>query len=84
VNDLKQIGAIAKQTRKALGHKNMVVVAQQLGISKNDISEIERGIFRGSVLNVIKYLSFLGLELTASPRNKPPLEDLEAMFDDEY
>lgn len=77
------IGEKARAARKEKGLGSMVQAARLVGISRNDISEIERGIYTGSIDNVLKYLSFLGLTLIASSKSMPSLEELEGLFDDE-
>lgn len=83
MDGLRIIGQKAKETRKRLGYSNMAVLAKILQISKNDISEIERGIFRGSIINVMKYLNYLGLTLHCVTKGSPTLENLHEYFDDE-
>ncbi|GGX73671.1 helix-turn-helix domain-containing protein [Saccharospirillum salsuginis] len=80
MNSLEAIGRKARKHRKQLNLGSMREIARTLQISVNDISEIERGIFTGSILNVERYLSYIGLELTAVESKTPTLDDLEAIF----
>ena len=58
-------------------------IATILKMSVNDISEIERGNFRGSFYNVSKYLNYVGLELRAVQKTMPTLDTLSEHFSDE-
>ncbi|HET8905066.1 MAG TPA: helix-turn-helix transcriptional regulator [Saccharospirillum sp.] len=80
MNSLEAIGRKARKRRKQHQLGSMREIAQVLQISVNDISEIERGIFTGSILNVERYLSYIGLELTVAESKAPTLDDLEAIF----
>jgi len=80
MNSLEAIGRQARKHRKQLKLGSMREIARTLQISVNDISEIERGIFTGSILNVERYLSYIGLELTVVESKTPTLDDLEAIF----
>lgn len=77
------IGERAQLIRKEKGYGSMRDVAKLIGISRNDISEIERGIFTGSIDNILKYLNFLGLTLVVQTKSMPTLDELEGLFEDE-
>jgi transcriptional regulator with XRE-family HTH domain len=78
-----EIGEKARQTRKAKSLGSMREIGKLLEISRNDISEIERGIFNGSLNNVLKYLNYLGLTLKVQTQVKPTLDELAGMFSDD-
>lgn len=83
MGDLANIGTAALNKRKSEGLGTIHSIAKELRISPNDISEIERGIFHGSILNVVKYLQYLGLSLTVVEPVRPTLDNIECMFEDE-
>jgi transcriptional regulator with XRE-family HTH domain len=80
---MKEIGGLARATRKQKNLGSMREIASLLSVSRNDISEIELGKFTGSFRTVMNYLNFLGLTLVAKPKAMPTLDDLEGMFDDD-
>ncbi len=59
---LSELGKHIKAARKAK-KKTQDDVAQAIGVSKNIVSEWERGATQPGILNVINYCNFLGLTL---------------------
>lgn len=78
--DLDKIGAVLKQRRHDKGITQQEV-ADKLGLSKNHVSDIERGVHRLTVQTFCGYCSILGttpneiLEFTDKDRILPELKN---------
>jgi transcriptional regulator with XRE-family HTH domain len=60
--NLSELGKRIKTARKAR-KKTQDEVAQTIGVSKNIISEWERGTKQPGILNILNYCNFLGITL---------------------
>jgi transcriptional regulator with XRE-family HTH domain len=80
---LTAIGECLKQYRKAKG-LTQAEAASKVGIYRQNVSDIERGVFVGSIATLQKYLLFAGLEIAcqALPSQFPQLDDLENLFEE--
>lgn len=78
---LEQIGMRLKAERKAR-HLNQADASNKAGLSRREISEIENGAFRGSVLKVQDYAMSLGFSLTLEMKRRPTLAELPGVFDE--
>mgnify|MGYP001971186413 CR=1 FL=1 len=59
-------------------------IASKLKTDRAQISRIENGRYQGSLQLLERYLTLLGLELTASPMNRrPTLDELDSTYDDD-
>lgn len=59
-------------------------IASKLKTDRAQISRIENGRYQGSLQLLERYLTLLGLELTASPMNRrPTLDELDSIYDDD-
>lgn len=59
-------------------------VANKLKTGRPRISQIENGRYQGSLQLLERYLTLMGLELTAIPINhRPTLDELGAIYDDD-
>ena len=59
-------------------------IASKLKTDRSQISRIENGRYQGSLQLLERYLTLLGLELTASPMNRrPTLDELDSTYDDD-
>jgi transcriptional regulator with XRE-family HTH domain len=76
---LKQIGGRLKTERKAR-QSNQTDAGELAGLSRREISEIENGIFRGSILKVQDYAMSLGFSLTLEMKRRPSLSELPGLF----
>ncbi len=79
---LEQIGQKLKTERKSR-HLNQTDAGERAGLSRREISEIENGSFRGSVLKVQAYAMLLGFSLTLEMRRRPTLSELPGVFDED-
>lgn len=61
---------------------NQTDAGQAAGLPRREISEIENGIYKGSILKVQDYAAFLGYSLTLEIKRRPKLSELEAVFDE--
>jgi len=76
---LEQIGQSLKTERNAQG-LNQTDAGEMAGLSRREISEIENGIFRGSILKVQDYAMSLGFSLTLEMKRRPGLHELPGLF----
>ncbi len=79
---LEQIGLKLKTERKARS-LNQTDAAETAGLSRREISEIENGTFRGSILKVQNYAMWLGFSLTLEMKRRPTLSELPGLFDED-
>ena len=79
---IEQIGQRLKTERKQHGW-NQTVAAYKAGLARPEISEIENGVFRGSILKVQQYALLLGWSLTLEHKRRPTLSELEEVFDED-
>lgn len=78
---LLQLGKQLKIERKSR-HLNQSDAALATGLSRREISEIENGIFRGSILKVQDYAMSLGFSLVLEMKRRPTLEELPGIFNE--
>jgi transcriptional regulator with XRE-family HTH domain len=78
------IGEALRQYRKRK-KLTQADVAGKIGIHRQNISDIERGVFVGAISTLQKYLLFAGLELSCQglPSEFPQLEDLNSLFEED-
>ena len=83
ISGLIAIGEALKQYRKKK-KLTQADVAGKTGIHRQNISDIERGVFVGAISTLQKYLLFAGLELSCQnqPSEYPQLDDLNALFEE--
>ena len=79
---LEQIGLKLRDERKAR-YLNQTDAAEKAGLSRREISEIENGTFRGSILKVQNYAMSLGFSLALEIKRRPTLDELPEMFDED-
>ncbi|MCW8966520.1 MAG: helix-turn-helix domain-containing protein [Candidatus Pacearchaeota archaeon] len=79
---LEQIGQRLKTERKARKW-NQTEAGTRAGLIRREVSEIENGTFRGSVLKVQDYAMALGFTLTLEMKRRPTLADLPEVFSED-
>lgn len=79
---LEQIGRKLKAERKARA-LNQTRAGEIAGLSRREISEIENGLFRGSILKVQDYAMMLGFSLALEMKRRPGLSELSELFDED-
>lgn len=79
---LEQLGKTLRTERKK---KNLTQsdAGKQAGIARQDISEIENGQFKGSILKVQDYAMSLGFSLSLEIKRRPQLSELEELFNED-
>ncbi len=76
---LEQIGGKLKAERKTRKW-NQTEAGNRAGLSRREVSEIENGSFRGSILKVQDYSMLLGFSLSLELKRRPTLADLPGVF----
>ena len=79
---LEQIGQRFKAERKTR-RLNQTSAGEKAGLSRREISEIENGSFRGSILKVQDYAMSLGFSLTLELKRRPTFAELPGVFDED-
>ena len=79
---LEQIGQRLKAERKTR-RLNQADAGVKAGLSRREISEIENGYFRGSILKVQDYAMSLGFSLTLEMKRRPTFAELSGVFDED-
>ncbi len=79
---LEQIGQRLKAERRAR-YLNQTDAGEKAGLSRREISEIENGSFRGSILKVQDYAMSLGFSLTLEMKRRPTFAELSGVFDED-
>ena len=79
---LEQIGDRLKAERKARKW-NQAEAGERAGLVRREISEIENGAFRGSILKVQNYAMALGFTLALEMKRRPTLADLPEVFSED-
>ena len=79
----ESIGSQLKAERKRQ-HMSQNDVANKLKTDRSRISHIENGRYQGSLQLLERYLTLMGLELTAVPvKRRPTLDELDSIYDDD-
>jgi len=82
----KELAAIGRALRTYRKSKSLTQAeaAGKAGIHRQNISDIERGVFVGAISTLQKYLQFAGLELDykEKPSEFPQLDELSELFDE--
>lgn len=79
---MKAIGTKCRERRKAKGW-TQTTASSRAGVHRTVISEIENGVYTGSLKSLILYLTALELILSVQSVGLPQLDELETLFDDE-
>ncbi len=79
---LKQLGLTLRAGRKNK-KLNQTEAGDRAGVSRQDISEIENGAFKGSVLKVQDYAMSLGYTLSLDIKRRPQLSELKELFSED-
>jgi len=79
---LEQLGHALRVERKEK-KVNQTDAGARAGVSRQDISEIENGSFRGSILKVQDYAMSLGYTLSLEIKRRPQLSELEKIFNED-
>ena len=72
---------MAERKRRYLSQSD---IASKLKVDRSQISRIENGRYQGSLQLLERYLTLMGLELTATHINRrPTLNELDSIYDDD-
>lgn len=74
----RDLKSFRKQVSKGGGKVSQQVVAMRLGCSRQQVSDMERGVYTGGLPLLSRYMNYAGLELSHKPKvNKfPQLDEL--------
>lgn len=65
-------------------HLSQSDIASKLKVDRSQISRIENGRYQGSLQLLERYLTLMGLELTATTiSRRPTLDELDSIYDDD-
>ena len=81
-HDLLEIGKTARSRRQLLG-QSQAEAAQNIQAHRNEISRIENGKYSGNLATFVRYLNLLGLSLCTQVSQRPTLEDLDSLFNED-
>ena len=79
---LKQLGKTLRAERKKQ-NLNQADAGKRARVARQDISEIENGQFKGSILKVQDYAMSLGFSLSLEIKRRPELSELEELFNED-
>ena len=79
---LEQLGKTLRAERKKK-NLNQADAGKCARVSRQDISEIENGQFKGSILKVQDYAMSLGFSLSLEIKRRPELSELEELFNED-
>ena len=79
---LEQLGKTLRTERKKR-NLSQSVAGELAGLARREISEIENGKFKGSILKVQNYAMSLGLSLSLEIKRRPQLSELEELFNED-
>jgi len=79
---LKQLGGVLRAERNKQ-KLNQSEAGKRSGIARQDISEIENGQFKGSIVKVQDYAMSLGYSLSLEIKRRPQLSELEELFNED-
>jgi transcriptional regulator with XRE-family HTH domain len=82
-SNAEQLGDQLRARRKALGYKTQQALADETGVLRKRISEMETGRYTGRITDLNRVLATLGLETSFKVISRPTLNDLSTLFPSE-
>lgn len=82
-SNAEQLGEQLRARRKALGYKTQQALADETGVLRKRISEMETGRYTGRITDLNRVLATLGLETSFKVISRPTLNDLSTLFPSE-
>ena len=79
---LEQLGKTLRTERKKR-NLSQTDAGELAGLARREISEIENGKFKGSILKVQNYALSLGYSLSLEIKRRPQLSELEELFNED-
>lgn len=85
-SNAEQLGEQLRARRKALGYRTQQALADETGVLRKRISEMETGRYTGRITDLNRVLATLGLESSFKVISRPTLNDLSTLFpsEDDY
>jgi len=82
-SNAKQLGEQLRARRKTLGYKTQQALADEAGVLRKRISEMETGRYTSRITDLSRVLATLGLEASFKVISRPTLNDLSTLFPSE-
>jgi len=82
-SNAEQLGDQLRARRKALGYNTQQALADETGVLRKRISEMETGRYTGRITDLNRVLATLGLETSFKVISRPTLNDLSTLFPSE-
>jgi len=82
-SNAEQLGEQLRARRKALGYKTQQALADETGVLRKRVSEMETGRYTGRITDLNRVLATLGLETSFKIISRPTLGDLSTLFPSE-
>ena len=82
-SNAEQLGDQLRSRRKALGYNTQQALADETGVLRKRISEMETGRYTGRITDLNRVLATLGLETSFKVISRPTLNDLSTLFPSE-
>ncbi|SOB74775.1 Helix-turn-helix domain-containing protein [Marinobacter sp. LV10R510-11A] len=79
----EQRGEQIRARRKALGYKTQQALADETGVLRKRVNEMENGRYTGRITDLYRVLATLGLEISFEVISRPTLDDLSTLFPSE-
>ncbi|MFO8141094.1 MAG: helix-turn-helix domain-containing protein [Marinobacter sp.] len=79
-SDPEKLGRYLRDRRKTLGYQTQQALADETGVLRKRISEMETGRYTGRITDLQRVLAALGLAMEFKVVDRPTLDDLEALF----
>lgn len=82
-SNAEQLGEQLRARRKTLGYKTQQALADETGVLRKRVSEMETGRYTGRITDLNRLLATLGLEMSFKVISRPTLDDLSTLFPSE-
>jgi predicted transcriptional regulator len=76
----EQLGRQLRDRRKALGFRTQQLLADETGVLRKRISEMETGRYTGRMTDLNRVLATLDMQIEFRVVNRPTLDDLATLF----
>jgi len=76
----RDLRSFREQAGKANGKVSQQVIAKRLGCSRQQVSDMERGVYEGGLPLLSRYMNYAGLDLCHKPKATkfPQLHELDS------
>ena len=83
VHTVQDLGAVVREAREAR-HLSQAALAEAAGVARYSVVRLEQGHPRLEAQLVLDVLAAAGVELTATPRTEPAVDDSRAVWNDVF